>query len=673
MIKSIFFTKFLAREGPTVLYQVPDGSIVPSRTSKQEPLLDFTSITSFVIPRPDFRDRLVSICINNYRVLGYPICIPSDKYKRNELLFNLSIVLDEEEDMSSYMTVIRKLAALFRSLEEQCSFLSKDLLDDEDVNHEPRTSGKVYALCEIILEDLNNYCECMIPIGKDIYLRASEGVADDSNTINIKLFPLYPQPSSVTAWQVPLSTVRLESLRDGDWDSSMHQSDLKIVPLINGINSVQRIAEMVKADFGLVRRSIEHLLYYGCVHMLDVYQSGAIYAPTPEISTLVEDRLMQKECASYISTIEPVKSPSTILTLYTSLHQGQTLKAWSIEHQNLLTGIDMRRFITFGVIKEFLYRVHKYAIKSGPSPSAQYHHLPYSSLPLHDRRRSRKGTTADTHNHFTTPFNTRARPPPMIRRLRSRRSLPTVVDPRGNYISTSLGSGMISPNRTGAGAAGHHGMMADVDEEDEQQQEEEERYASDSTLTGSDGEGGERSTIFSGSQCSSKSADSNGTGKYGKSYNKNDDEDKEDKDKEIKILDGMLNGTHTFDEICSELHLGKATLLAILKAGNYNYSTGASGALSSGVGGVGSGSGVGGGSGGIRPTAQLMRSTSYGTGTSGSGSAGGFGGGVAGAGRGQNQSQYQVRAIETEDEIRKMNESEEEVLGQSNAIETDIV
>jgi hypothetical protein len=27
-------------------------------------------------------------------------------------------------------------------------------------------ASKVYALCEMVLEDLNNYNECMIPIGK---------------------------------------------------------------------------------------------------------------------------------------------------------------------------------------------------------------------------------------------------------------------------------------------------------------------------------------------------------------------------------------------------------------------------------------------------------------------------------------------------------------------------
>jgi hypothetical protein len=31
--------------------------------------------------------------------------------------------------------------------------------------YEKEQGKKVYALCEMIMEDLNNYCECMIPIG----------------------------------------------------------------------------------------------------------------------------------------------------------------------------------------------------------------------------------------------------------------------------------------------------------------------------------------------------------------------------------------------------------------------------------------------------------------------------------------------------------------------------
>jgi hypothetical protein len=52
----------------------------------------------------------------------------------------------------------------------------------------------------------------------------------------------------------------------------------------------------------------------------------------------------------------------TIVQLFTALRQGLTVRAWYGENSNTLANIDMRRFITFGVIKGFLHRIHRYAI-----------------------------------------------------------------------------------------------------------------------------------------------------------------------------------------------------------------------------------------------------------------------------------------------------------------------
>lgn len=60
-----------------------------------------------------------------------------------------------------------------------------------------------------------------------------------------------------------------------------------------------------------------------------------------------------------------------IIELYSSLKQGQTVKQWYARHAQELANIDIRRFITFGVIKGFLYRVHKYPYATNyPSHSA---------------------------------------------------------------------------------------------------------------------------------------------------------------------------------------------------------------------------------------------------------------------------------------------------------------
>ncbi|MCJ1300734.1 Nitrogen permease regulator 2 [Hypocenomyce scalaris] len=345
------------RPRPKVVHQVPTDSIVPSTlaSSSQPPLFHFPSISPYIIPRQELCDRPITITASSYRILGHPVRLASPKYDRNEYIFNFSLVLDATADTTSYLSVVLKLASLFRSLEEQSEFLSRD-------PSAPNT-GKVYALCEILLEDLNNYCECMIPI-------------DESNTLNIKLFPTYPPPPPISPHHVPLSTVRLESLTDSNWDLTM----LLILPYLNGLNSVRQIALLADADYKLVRKAIAHLLYYGCVILLDIFSFGAIYAPTAEMAGFVQDADMQDECARYVA-IPDSGLPGTggnaalggehgqgssagirLVELYCSLKQGQSLKSWCIEHAGALAGLDVRRLITFGVIKGFLYRVHKYAI-----------------------------------------------------------------------------------------------------------------------------------------------------------------------------------------------------------------------------------------------------------------------------------------------------------------------
>ncbi|KAH3995785.1 hypothetical protein HBI56_104750 [Parastagonospora nodorum] len=390
-IEAIFYTRFHHEKGSRVLHQVPPGSITPSpkpsKSDLAETLFPFSSVTSYLIPSQHFCDRLLTFVVNHHRIIGYPVCIQGAKYSRNEFIFNFALVIGESEvDWACYGEVVRKLGRLLRGLEEQGGFLSKEeegVWDMDEVAQGDIGGGsKVYALCEMVLEDLNNYAECMIPI-------------DDSNTINLKLFPTRPPPPPISAHQVPLLTISLSSLQ------SPISSDLtlnRILPYINGVHSIARIAALADTDLSLTRRAIQHLVYYGCLVLLDIFSFSAIYAPTAEIGGFVLDPDVKDECARYIrvprlrlgsaapasTTILEHPSPSsptaastdddkeeewhiphtTLIHLYTSLRQGLTLKNWVLANLSHLPGIDVRRLITFGVIKGFVYRVHKYAIAS---------------------------------------------------------------------------------------------------------------------------------------------------------------------------------------------------------------------------------------------------------------------------------------------------------------------
>ncbi|KAI4184424.1 MAG: hypothetical protein L6R41_004737 [Letrouitia leprolyta] len=346
MIKAIFFSAFHITEGAKVLHQVPPDSISPSSTSTQIPLLHFPSVSSYIVPRPEFCSHLITFCTPTHRVLSHPVCLLSSSYPRNAYTFSIALVLDISTPFASYATVTLKLASLLQTLEEQSRFLSRDT--------SPPNTGKIYALCEILLEDLNNYCESMIPV-------------DDSNTLNIKLFPTYPPPPPLYPYHVPLSTVHLDSLTDANWDLTM----LKVLPYIDGIHSVKQISLLADADYKLVRKAIEHLLYYGCLLLLDIFSFSAIYAPTAELASFIQDSEMQDECVKYVVLLSEGNDGASkkdpiigfhLVELYLSLKQGQTVKNFYIEHSEIMDRIDVRRFITFGVIKGFLYRVHRYAI-----------------------------------------------------------------------------------------------------------------------------------------------------------------------------------------------------------------------------------------------------------------------------------------------------------------------
>lgn len=94
-----------------------------------------------------------------FSVLGYPVVIPHTKYQRNEFIFNFGLVLDADVDQVPYERVVRCLALTFAEMEKQNEYLSQN----EGRGGEGRRP--IGSLLEIVKEDLDNYGECMIPVG----------------------------------------------------------------------------------------------------------------------------------------------------------------------------------------------------------------------------------------------------------------------------------------------------------------------------------------------------------------------------------------------------------------------------------------------------------------------------------------------------------------------------
>lgn len=183
------------------------------------------------------------------------------------------------------------------------------------------------------------------------------------DAINLKLFPVFPNPTPINDWDVPVALLELLSRVDGNWDLTMR----RILPFIDGVNHVKRIAQLADADLGLTRACMEHLMFYGCIFIVDIFQYFNMYTVRPAIAKLADEEALGYECAVYVTRPGyPTPSYPEVLRLYSLLRAGTTLHDWIEDNDIDSKGIDVRRFVTFGVLQGFLRRVHRYPIYLAP-------------------------------------------------------------------------------------------------------------------------------------------------------------------------------------------------------------------------------------------------------------------------------------------------------------------
>ncbi|KAI9208930.1 nitrogen permease regulator 2-domain-containing protein [Polychytrium aggregatum] len=265
--------------------------------------------------------------------MNYPIHIPGPQYERNAFFFNLSFVFERDADTSCYELVVRKLARILRSLEQESLLFST-----------ASTRPIMLKIMEQLHEELNEYHESQISI-------------DASNIINIKVFERFPDPPEVYDFQVPLIVTKLES--DKYWDITLQA----IFPFINGVNSIKRIAQLSNAKSSLVRLAIRHLIYYGCVKMVDIFQFSNIYIVTPQVRRFMQDVSLRERCRAFVS-IPGVATPSDelLLQLLCSFTYDTPVSKLMDSKGSTIASIDIRRFVVFAVVHGLLQRIHTYPI-----------------------------------------------------------------------------------------------------------------------------------------------------------------------------------------------------------------------------------------------------------------------------------------------------------------------
>ncbi|CDO93443.1 unnamed protein product [Kluyveromyces dobzhanskii CBS 2104] len=321
-IHTIFYTIFHPTEGSKVRFQFPPNSL-------ENGDIDFDTIKNYVIPKPQLCNKLLTFKYRDYRIVCYPVNVNARYYARNSFNFDFVFVFPYDCATSPYEPAIARLGKMFKVLEEQSQILSKAEQDPVYFQLKPKDTNTTDQSTEmgsltlsehtdikssgddvekylgimkeiakdkknLIIEDLlmklfldlNNYSECLIPI-------------DEGNSIDIKLFPVRTPPSSnISIEDVPIAIVNLSDIIDVNWDPTM----VKIVPYINGINSIAQIAASAQSDVELVQECIKHLMYYKCIILSDIFQFSNIYAPKNEIHNFLLNPAMAKACQNFVQT-----------------------------------------------------------------------------------------------------------------------------------------------------------------------------------------------------------------------------------------------------------------------------------------------------------------------------------------------------------------------------------
>ena len=116
--------------------------------------------------------------------------------------------------------------------------------------------------------------------------------AEGETTIYLKILNHKADPPPVLDHLVPLLHEQYENTPIDIWDLTTQQ----VLPYINGINHVSRIAAESDVEQALVKACIQNLVYHEVVDLLPLLKYSNVYMCTRNIQNLSKDRVMGQSC-----------------------------------------------------------------------------------------------------------------------------------------------------------------------------------------------------------------------------------------------------------------------------------------------------------------------------------------------------------------------------------------
>lgn len=265
-----------------------------------------------------------------------PQIVSGEKYsqRRNAFLYNFVFVFGYEADVSSYYPILRKLSNLFRNFEIEDSFLSNPQIN-------------LSTILSQLMNDLNQKSETFINI-------------NDAYSIYLKLFSNeLDRNVEIPNYTVPIQIRDLSKIVKLNWDLTV----LKILPLINGVNSVRKISKATHIEISLVKKSLKYLQSFNSIFLIDVFQYNNVYAlvSKDKMIELFKIQKFQTECLEFIRAKNGVHI-NQILQVFSQM----TFNAKFSRIVDRTTHMFSHRLlVVFGLIHGIIRRVYDYPIVNG--------------------------------------------------------------------------------------------------------------------------------------------------------------------------------------------------------------------------------------------------------------------------------------------------------------------
>lgn len=332
-ILGLMFCEFDNQEGPKIVYQKPYEIINK---------VAFDSISSYIIPKTQLKNRIITINVGKYRVCGFPIYIDHAKYHRNKYIFNISFIFNQDTNTCSYEALVKKLACDLKTLEVECGFLSID-----------RMKAHLPKLLEQIHSNLNSNGECIIQKIGNL----------EHSSLFLKLIKNHIDPKLAQSFDVPVFTINKDCFEIDDWDLATQ----KIVSGINGFKTISIIAIETNIEISIVKEAIQNLLYAGIIMLVPVIQYSSMFVLTSNIIQYYSDPEIHTDSINFVQLDNEKREPSfyDLFFFYSLFKNGITVQSINEIYHPFERNIDLKKLILFGLLKGFLKKIHKYPITLG--------------------------------------------------------------------------------------------------------------------------------------------------------------------------------------------------------------------------------------------------------------------------------------------------------------------